>query len=104
MREPIGSAVIDCSLFATVEGRLRLVGHSQGAARNDLVDDFHGRRTANLLSARPHRCLAELRGLGRGAHALVFLKMLSRRGCYGELRGTGEEVCGGIGLARIDRE
>jgi hypothetical protein len=46
------------------------------AARNDLVDDFHGRRAANSPSARPHCCLAELRGLDRDAHALVFLKML----------------------------
>ena len=60
------------------DNRLRLVVHRQGAARNDLVGDFHGRRTANLLSARPHRCLAELRGLGRDAHALVFLMVLAR--------------------------
>jgi hypothetical protein len=54
------------------------VVHRQGAARNDLVDDIPGRRAANPASARSGRCLAEVRGVGRDAHALVFLNMPSR--------------------------
>ena len=48
--------------------------HGYRAARNDLVHYFDDRRAANPQSARPNRRMAELRGLGRDAHALVFVK------------------------------
>ena len=55
-----------------------MIGYVWGSTgkvlRVTLIDDFHGRRAANAPSARPHRCLIELCGLGRYGHALSYLK------------------------------